>query len=317
LKRAGAWLVIATLAAHVAPARASEEPLSLSLVGCSALSEAALREHLALELTTLGLSRAPGRLQLRCEPASVVVSWSDADGARAPMVTRVELQDTARGARERLVALAVSELVAQSERARRAEQERAPLPAVVTAKPLETARSQPPPPNARRSPGEVSAAASAAAVGEPRALLWGASIGARFRVGDRATLLLDGHFERGGDQLSLAEVRWLSLSGLLGAALRTSAGPLELSAGLGLRAGWLSLAASAQAPDEGGSFTAPWAGVALPLRAALATGSVRPFLGVEGGYVTLPVRGTVNDGGVLVEHRGAWLTASLGVALAL
>jgi hypothetical protein len=53
-------------------------------------------------------------------------------------------------------------------------------------------------------------------------------------------------------------------------------------------------------------------------------GFVAPFLGVEAGYVALPVRGQVDDATgspdarrVLVEQRGAWLSGSVGLAVAL
>jgi hypothetical protein len=49
----------------------------------------------------------------------------------------------------------------------------------------------------------------------------------------------------------------------------------------------------------------------------LLGGAVKPFLGAEAGYVTLPVRGNVSDGQLLVKHSGAWLSASLGAAIEL
>jgi hypothetical protein len=71
-------------------------------------------------------------------------------------------------------------------------------------------------------------------------------------------------------------------------------------------------------PYEGLSFTAPWAGVAVPVRVAFDLGGfVLPFVGGEAGYVLAPVRGKVTDGGVLVEQRGPWLSGSVGVAVAL
>ncbi len=316
MRRVGVGLCALGLALFATPARA-EGALSLSVSECDSLSESALREHLALELATLGLSSTSGRLALRCEQTSVLVTFSESEGAGLPVSTRVELRDTARGARERLLALSASELVAQRERSRQAEPERAeparaPEKTVFTEKAPELAS-----PVAPHSPSELSAAASAATIGSPKVWLWGAALGARFGLRAHGALLLDGRFERGRQDLSRADVRYTSLSGLVGAAVRTRTGPLELSAGLGVRAGWLSLVGSASAPDEGGSLTAAWAGVALPLRASLATGRVRPFVGAEAGYVTLPVRGTVSDGSVLVEHRGGWLTATLGLALAL
>ncbi|MDF3072027.1 MAG: hypothetical protein K0R38_7628 [Polyangiaceae bacterium] len=306
MTRALRVLLLASLVSFPSQGRATEAPLQLSMSECTSLSEQALREHLALELSTLGLSTARVRLQLRCSGGV-----AEAQAARAeepPATTRVALDDTARGARERLVALAISELVAQIERARPPSRE----PAPVVARP-ESAAPRPP----RKPANDLSAAASAVTQGTPRSTLWGAALAARVGVGERWSLLLDGRFERGTDELTLADVRWTSLSALVGAAARARAGPLELSAALGVRAGWLSLVADAQAPDEGRQLTAPWAGVAVPLRAAWGSDLVRPFVGAEAGYVVLPVRGRVSDGPTLVEHRGGWLSVSLGVAIAL
>ena len=67
-----------------------------------------------------------------------------------------------------------------------------------------------------------------------------------------------------------------------------------------------------------GGACAPWAGLALPLRLAFDVGgSVTPFVGAELGYVALPVRGTLDDGSVLVAQRGVWLSGSVGIALEL
>jgi hypothetical protein len=316
------WLCALGLVTGFARAAVAEQRLSLELQGCGALSESALREHLALELATLGLADSALALRLRCDASTVVVEL--AEGARRyPVQARVELADTEPGARERLVALAASELVAQADRARRSDAQPAP------AKPATTSRlSAPHPPltshAARRSSAargsrvELSAAASAATQGEPKATLWGAALGARFALGRRWSFVADTRYERGQKSLTLAGVSWASLSGFAGAALSANAGAVQLSAGLGLRAGWLSLSAAAVAPNEGAGLTAPWAGVALPLRVALSLGGpVRPFAGVEAGYVTLPVRGNVDDGSALVEQRGGWLLCSLGVAVAL
>jgi hypothetical protein len=131
-------------------------------------------------------------------------------------------------------------------------------------------------------------------------------------------VLLDTRFERGQESLPLADVRWTLLSGFVGAGVGHRLGPLGLGAGLGVRAGWLALAATGTAPNEGRSLTAPWAGVAMPLRLSLdAFGVVSPFVAAEAGYVALPVRGNVDDGSVLVAQRGFWLTGSVGLAVAL
>ena len=102
-------------------------------------------------------------------------------------------------------------------------------------------------------------------------------------LGQRWSLLLDTRFERGEAAGELAQVRWSVLSGFVGPSVGLRLGPLRPALGLGLRAGWLALSATATAPDEGRSLTAPWAGVAFPLRlAAELENGVVPFVGGRG-----------------------------------
>lgn len=307
--RPGASRYALLVAAVAVSARAE---VGLALDRCDALSEGALREHLTLELRTLGLERATSSLQLRCDGALVTVELTRSSGERYPVQGLVELGETARGERERLVALAVTELLAQAERTPSAA--RAP----VVRPPLERRPPRPPvaPPAPRRAV-ELFAAASGGVAGSEQTSVWGGALGARLGF-ERWALLLDTRFERGDQSLVLANVRWSSLSGFVGATVAARSTFHELSAGLGVRAGWLSLSGRADPPHLGSSMTAPWAGVALPLRAALLTGSrARPFIGLEGGYVLLPVHGLVDDGTALLSQRGPWLTASVGLGVSL
>jgi hypothetical protein len=325
VKHLGRCLIAACLlASWPARAFASDVSVALELHDCDALSENALREHLELELATLGLSQSTARLVLRCEPSSVAIELFEITGARYAVAVRVELGDTARLARERLVALAATELLAQAERAHAAQ-------------PVRAGRPAPPPPrapapsDAAPQPGEVSSvktrprprielfvAAQVALDGVPRTALWGGSLGTRWGLTRSWSVLVDTRFERGESNVSLADVRWTALSGFAGAAANTQAGAVGLAAGLGVRAGWLALDARARAPLGSEGFTAPWAGVAAPLRVALeAGGVVLPFVGAEVGYVLAPVRGRVRYGEVLVEQRGLWFSGSLGVAVVL
>jgi hypothetical protein len=314
----GCCSLVLTAGAH---AGASESNVKLELRTCAALSEGALREHLELELATLELSDASGRLLLSCDQSSVVIQLDRASGARYPVQVRVELRDTAKPARERLVALAASELIAQAERAQpsqppaAASAPRRPAPASPSVDRDTTTTA-----TRRRPPIELFVAGSAALDGMPNAALWGGSLGTRWGLSRTWSVLIDTRFERGQQSLRLAlgEVRWTLLSGFAGAAANVDLGSFRLSAGLGARAGWLALAATTPAPNEGRSFTAPWAGVAIPLRVAIDLGGfVLPFIGAEAGYVLAPVRGKVDDGSVLVEQRGPWLAGSVGIAVAL
>lgn len=294
--------------------------LGLELDACAELSEHALREHLELELATLGLADTAAQLQLRCHETSVTIELRrDAAAPSYPIEVRVELRDTAKAARERLVALAASELIAQAERA----QQPSPRPAPAVAaqpKPDGAPSNVDHPPRSRNERASVALllAGTVARHGDPKATLWGGSLGVSWSLSQTWSLLLETHLERGQQSLDSADVRWTSFSGFLGGGASTSLGPLRLFAGLGARAGWLALAATAPAPDEGQSLTAPWAGVAAPLRAAFDLGgAVAPYLGAEAGYVLLPVRGTLDDGSALTQQRGPWLGASLGALVRL
>jgi hypothetical protein len=304
-------------------ARAAADSVELSLHGCPDISDSALREHLAIELKTLGLDRVVALFSLHCEGDTASIELRDRSGARYPIASRVELRETARGARERLLALAASELLAQAERTEhepareRASTAPAPTPSPAPAPARDTA-----PATVKQEPGrrhvELSLAGSGMTSGQPRAFLWGGVLGARWGVRRGWSVVLDTQLARGRESLPLTDVRWTMLCGFAGGALATELGPLRVSAALGVRAGWLTLAAEAKAPNSGRSMTAPWAGAALPLRVAFDTGAaLSPFVAAEAGYVTLPVRGRVEDGPLLVEQRGPWLGGSVGLAVEL
>jgi hypothetical protein len=314
-------LACAVWLASPAPARADE--LRLELYDCVSLSESALREHLELELATLELTQVAAELAIRCQAEAVTILLTRGSGSRFPVEVRVDLRDTARAARERLIALAATELFAQAERARAAHAAQREQPvetaAVSSAQPARARESgSATPERAGRRPSELFLAGSLSLDGAPKTALWGGSLGAMLGLGQSWSLLLDTRFERGQSRGQLATVRWSSLSGFAGPSVRLEVGLLRAMFGSGVRAGWLALSAEARTPHEGRSLTAPWVGLALPVRlgAELATGVV-PFLGAEAGYVLLPVRGSTSDGASLTEHRGLWLAGTVGVALRL
>ena len=159
-------------------------------------------------------------------------------------------RDTAKQARERLVALAASELVAQAERERENDGSRTKLPPA-----LERSRSDAQlrgegqaavaPTPKRRPRIELSVAGNAALDGTPRAALWGGTLGSSWGLTETWSVLLDTRFERGEQGLRWADVRWTLLSGFAGAGVSSVVGPLRLSAGLGVRAGcWRGPAAA-------------------------------------------------------------------------
>lgn len=305
------------------PAPAAAADLRLELHDCASLSLVALREYLELELATLDLRHVAAQLVIRCQAGVVTIALTRASGSRFPIEVRVDLRDTARPARERLIALAATELLAQAERARAAEAAQRQQPTDTTpagvAQPVPARDSgSATPPHAGGRTSELFVAGSLSLDGAPRTALWGGSLGAMLGLRRNWSLLLDTRFERGQTRGDLATVRWSSLSGFAGPTVRTELGLLRPMCALGVRAGWLALSADARAPHEGRSLTAPWVGLAMPVRLGveLAAGIV-PFMGAEAGYVLLPVKGKVNDGSSLTEHRGLWLAGTIGVAVQL
>jgi hypothetical protein len=304
------------------PARAGASDVGLEVVDCPTLSESALRELVDIELATLELSHATGTLEVRCVEQSAAIALERA-GETYPVRVHVDLRDNGRGARERLVALAATELLSQAERSRavpsgqRAQPPAPPPPTTQSASPpdrdaalIERASSTGRP--------QLYAAATVSLTGKPNSALWGGGLGASLGFGRHWALELGTRFERGREALEAADVRWSMLSGFVGPAYRERGRMLELSAALGVRGGWLAFDAEAAAPDEGRSLTAPWAGLALPVRVAgRFTGRVLPYLGVEGGYVLAPVEGMLDDGSVLIEQSGPWVAFSFGVGVEL
>lgn len=321
------WLTV--LAACLGYVRAAAGAgVSLSLADCPGLEEQALREHLELELVTLRLEHADARLLVSCSDGSANIALTGAQGPY-PVQVRVALRDTAKAARERLVALAATELLAQAERtpssadghSRPREAARSPLVGAVDAAGSAAATR----PRKHRLV-ELFVAASVALDGTPTTTLYGGSLGTLLGLSRHWALLFDTRFERGAAELTSASVRWSVLSGFAGPTFRVEASSLRLAAGLGLRAGWLALDASASTPHEGLSLTAPWAGGALPLRLSTELGSwLVPFVGIEAGYVLMPVRGNIERrtsggsawDGALVEQRGAWFSGSAGFGVTL
>ena len=319
--RGSRWLVVCVLASlGRTGGAAAGGHVGLNLRDCSAvggLDERALREHLQLELVTLQLEQSQATLSVRCEQGAASIALERTPGDRYPIQVRVELRDTAKAARERLVALAATELLSQAEQAPLNETSVAawPMPAPRVDRVDDLAREEAAP---RSRPVELFVAANAALDGAPKTALWGGSLGTLVGLGQRWSLLFDARFERGVTRQALLDVRWSVLSGFAGAVARGELGWLDVALGGGARAGWLTLDATARAPHEGSSFTAPWAGLALPLRLSTElAGRAVPFVGVEAGYVLLPVRGSSSAGEPLVEQKGPWVSCSAGLGLAL
>lgn len=316
-----AWAALCAIFLAAGPARAQPAELTLELDGCVALDEPTLRELVELELETLGISPRASTLRIRCDANLAMIRLRRNSGAWFPIEVRVELGDTAEGARSRLVALAATELLAGAARSREPETiptTAARTPEVPKAAPTErderTEESRKRPPAA----GSIAlhATGNVAIMGDPATGLVGASLGAALGLGHTWSFLLDAGYARGVVQTGLADVRWSSWSAFAGPLATHRIGRLSLGAALGLRGGRLSLSADAAQPHEGRRLAAPWVGVAVPFRVEVEiVSALSGLLVLEGGYVLSPVRGNGDDGRAVSAHRGVWATCGAGVAI--
>ncbi len=309
----------AVSALWTAPASAQQTSVELDTSACPLLDGDSLEQLIALELETLALTASSARLSISCDSHVATLILRDAGGRVFPVQVRVELGGTRHGARERLVALSVTELMAQAERAGwETAQPSEPSPSAPAAKrelDVESPRSASGASAAKTSRPELFAGVSGSLMGKPSTVLLGGGLGAHLPLSEPWGLMMDVRLERGVTATALADVDWTLLSGSLALFLETRSGAWRFGAGAGLRAARLLLSARAEPPDAGQQLSGVWLGAALPLRAAFElSGHVALSAGLESGYVIVPLRGTVDDGTMLVEARGPWATMTLGAA---
>jgi hypothetical protein len=277
----------------------------LSVPDCENASGAEIAKLVGLELapklTVVLDDSQPATLsaRLRCADARAFITVEDA--ARAtPLTLSLSLADTRSEARARLLALAIAELIATS----RLEQSSAQKPAAVAA-------AKP----AREAPLTLWLGAGALRAFQPASWLPTLALGAADSFG-RLALSADLEFawgEQSGSE-ALVQMRLLSLS--LAPALQLTAGRVDASVGVGLRAGyaWL-LATPRQTGLTGrqfsGVFAAPALQGALQFRLSEAW---RARLAAELGYVVAPLRGLNADGATLLELSGLYASGLLAVA---
>jgi hypothetical protein len=276
----------------------------LVIPDCENASGAEIAKLVGLELApklTVALDDSPATLRatLRCADGRAFITVEDALRP-TPLTLNLSLADTRSEARARLLALAIAELIATS----RLEQSSGQ-------KPAQPAAEKPP----RAAPLALWLGAGALRAFEPASWLPALALGAADSFGLLA-LSADLQFAWGEQNGSEALVRMRLLSLSFAPALHLTAGRVDGSLGLGLRAGyaWL-LATPHQAGLTGrqfsGVFAAPALQGALQFRLSDAW---RARLAAELGYVVAPLRGLDADGGTLLELSGLYASALLAVA---
>lgn len=327
-----AWSAVVLGSPSLAAAAATEPPpaaapggFSLVQKDCPELDERALRELVELELRTLSVSDSRVHVEIACSNDVAAVSLTDADGHLYPIASRVDFSRAERGARERLVALAATELVAQAEHMARAkpaapEKAEGPPAAAVASGGAHPGPATADVPAARggRDEGprmEIALVAVGTVLGTPTTLLGGGALVARVGLVGPWVAVFDVRVDRGTTDTTTAQVVWTMLGGSAALLFERRVGIVRLGAGAGMRAARLGLEANAHTPDTGHTVSGAWFGPIIPARASFALATpVALVATLEAGYVTLPVRGTDDAGALLVEADGPF--ASLGVGIA-
>ena len=299
-----------------APRARAEELPAVQLGECADVDASELQRLLTIELRTLGADPSDLEgLELACAEGHVQIRARSR--AHGTLTADLALEPAGKEALTRLLALRISELVATPEPAA--------APAPPPAKPTPPLPSPAPAPSApereRRSP-EASASGGSAEVsyvtrrmGTPATWLHGASLGYGLSVW-RALVLhgdLSMSFGRADVQVAQLAVRDLSLA--LGLAWRVRTRFVDTRLGPGFRAAWAWLdARQVAAGHEGQSLAAPWAGPFVSAQAAFhGRARVRALVGVEAGYVLVPVKGLLDGASTLFALDGPWLLAQAGV----
>lgn len=319
----------ALLAISAAAQTAAGPQLRLAVEPCVEVSAEALKPLVQLELGAVA-----GEADAAAAPSQVTAVALSCEGAEVRLVVRdplsgkelsrhLELGKVAAAARERLLSLAVAELITAS------WMELALLPKA-RLRPVEQTASE----EARQealllvrervaksvAPGSwrLSAFASGRTFpGWREQGLFGGGVSLERAVSAVVSWEVDLDAETGWAKAQLGTVQALGASGALSLAASARAGPAMLSVGAGSRLGVVRLIGHPADPVQarGGSVAGGWLGAFASARALLPLGQgAGPMLRLEGGWVVSPVLGQVSEQRP-VGFEGLWLSVQLGVSL--
>jgi hypothetical protein len=315
LAAAGLALSMAALPA------AAQDAIRLDIPDCAGVPSATVRELVALEVAPRTVLEADSQAEastsggLRCR-AGVAQIWVDDQRLAAPLRLEITLTDLAPQARPRLLALALSELIATS------RLEKSQLTAAdESVEPQSTAAvadaDEPEDAASPAVPVSVQIWLGVGAAREADPLLIAPSIAAGGVVAwDQLALAADLRFDRGARTEPAAELTLNAISLALGPAWRVHGSSSQLLLGAAVRAGYAGLSARARSPDTtsdslSGFWLGPCAQAALQLRIT-ERWTVRA--GLELGYVTQTVRGLDARGQALLDLGGLWVSGHAGVS---
>jgi hypothetical protein len=314
---------LATLATGLwagARANAARGTVALDTAACPAISEAAIRRIVGIEIGDLlaapGDAPADGssRLAMICDDDGAARLQVRGAGRDQPVERQLRLADFPGDAAPRALALAGIEMLAALDPAVRERIQIRQSPAAPSAPPP----SPPPaPPNAADSVAPVGIAISAVRrefLGAGSAGGWGGRLDLDRALVAPFALGLDVEIDGAGTTVALGEARALIVSagafGGLRAAGARVAGSLSLGARFGLAA--LEGTPAGGSGASGGRALRPWWGPALAGRGWIRAGAIGIAVTLEAGLVARGAQGLA-DGATILAVDGAWLATGIGV----
>ena len=310
-----AGVLVGLALSRAVPAAAAD--LTLEVEPCPAFDESELRRLLAIERWSDASPEVdvPSVVVLSCLAEGDVRVVAERRG-RVQRVVR--LADVDPRARERLLSLAVVELLRSTELDGVAEPPPAPAPAPAPVAPAiaPRARERADVAAGHGSPLSIDAAFMLHAWPADGHLTFGPRAGVSVALSSVLALVAGARFETGTKTVDLGRITARALGADAGLEARHVLGALRLGVALRLAAGWASVegAADDASVARGGTESGAWTAVALEptCSLSLARGLVavaRP----EVGYVLWGVRGLV-DGSRGPSWESLWVGGSLGLS---
>lgn len=316
-----AWLAAVSGASAESAAQPTLRAVVLDSRGCAEIPQQELRDLVALELSPRPLF-GPGGVargarasfaRLACNGTRAELRVDDPERGASQQL-ELDLAETMASARTRLVALALSELIATLEMERE-DAVAQPEPAVPVAKAPTAGGAY----AATTERGRAWLGLGFSRAGQPA--LWGVAMhgGGRWQLGALPLAAqLDLRGTRAQRGLSEGQVSAWTLAGsvALAAVLRRSWLEAALAAGLSLGYGWLRGSSASSVEVAGNLVRAPWWGpslegsVLVPVRRRWG---IRAAL--ELGYVAKPVRGLDSTGQPAYALEGFQLLGTAAVSV--
>jgi hypothetical protein len=323
--RLPAALAMLAAVAAGAPAYAARGTVALDTAACPAISEAAIRRIVGIEIGDL--LAAPGdattadanRLAMICEGGAARLEARGA-GSDQPVERVLRLADFPGDAAPRALALAGVEMLAALDPAVR---ERIHIRQSPAAPPAPTPLP-PAPPSASASAAHADSSVAPVGIaisavrrdflGAGNVGGWGGRVDVDRGLGDLFTLGADVEVAGARTTVTLGEASALLVSAGAFGGLRATGARVAGSLSLGARFGLASLDGTPAGGSgaTGGSALRPWWGPALAARGWLRAGAVGFVAMIEGGLAVRGAQGLA-DGSTILAVDGGWLVAGIGV----